>query len=377
MKFAVCYGGLDVFDTSKEAADFYLNCAGYCDPMSSEYNRYIRIYADFSSDPNIEVATDGWSDSVDCIHVHKGDKTESFDIDKQNYKEAIKKYKAGAFNLPKDLKLDEAEEVVSKFKAAPGYHEWLLFKDGKEVYSFGDLTDGLPEVCDRKSIEEYAEDLAYMLEDFSDKEKEAIKKTLADGLFRHYGEEDIKESEETENKSDLDKLIDHIENVGWWVNNESDDNELQLEIGMMSDHGEDFFFTATGKDIEELKNDIREYCYNFDIDEHVSMWIEASQNGVAGVPGAVDLVHDAESMSEYLEELADSLSGNMNESAKEKPSVRMVVDIDWETDGENPKELGLPDKVELPDWVAEDEVADYLSDEFGYLVNGCNIKYIK
>lgn len=48
----------------------------------------------------------------------------------------------------------------------------------------------------------------------------------------------------------------------------------------------------------------------------------------------------------------------------------LIVDIDWETDGEDPEEMGLPSSVTVPSDLEEDEIADYLSDEYGFLVNG-------
>jgi len=52
-----------------------------------------------------------------------------------------------------------------------------------------------------------------------------------------------------------------------------------------------------------------------------------------------------------------------------------AVNIKWETDGHD---IDLPDEVELPQYVAgidEDyDVADYLSDNFGWLVKSFNIE---
>tara|TARA_B100000287_G_scaffold49899_1_gene44198 strand:- start:2095 stop:2907 length:813 start_codon:yes stop_codon:yes gene_type:complete len=45
--------------------------------------------------------------------------------------------------------------------------------------------------------------------------------------------------------------------------------------------------------------------------------------------------------------------------------------IDWETDGQ---EVDLPKTVEVPDDLDADEIADYLSDEYGFLVNAFQIK---
>ena len=44
-----------------------------------------------------------------------------------------------------------------------------------------------------------------------------------------------------------------------------------------------------------------------------------------------------------------------------------VKEIDWETDG---VEVELPTAVTVPSDLEEDEIADYLSDQYGWLVNG-------
>lgn len=57
----------------------------------------------------------------------------------------------------------------------------------------------------------------------------------------------------------------------------------------------------------------KEYAANFDIDEHIELWIEAKRNGVKGVPSARELVYDAEAICKMLQELAAAL-------AKEEPA---------------------------------------------------------
>lgn len=49
-----------------------------------------------------------------------------------------------------------------------------------------------------------------------------------------------------------------------------------------------------------------------------------------------------------------------------------VVDIEWDTDGEDIKDL--PERVEVPIIINDDEIADFLSDEYGYCVFGFNIE---
>lgn len=58
-----------------------------------------------------------------------------------------------------------------------------------------------------------------------------------------------------------------------------------------------------------------------------------------------------------------------------------AVDIEWDTDGEGYDDeededmLGLPSWVEIPSYVDDDEIADYLSDVFGFCVIGFNIEH--
>ena len=42
-----------------------------------------------------------------------------------------------------------------------------------------------------------------------------------------------------------------------------------------------------------------------------------------------------------------------------------AINIKWDTDNEM---IDLPTEVEIPEGYSEDEVADYLSDEYGYCI---------
>ena len=48
----------------------------------------------------------------------------------------------------------------------------------------------------------------------------------------------------------------------------------------------------------------------------------------------------------------------------------LVTDIKWETDGEI---VSLPTEVEVDDNMSDDEIADYLSDTYGLLVDGFSL----
>ena len=44
--------------------------------------------------------------------------------------------------------------------------------------------------------------------------------------------------------------------------------------------------------------------------------------------------------------------------------------VDWETDRTPIEEIGLPTKVDIPNDIDGDDIADWLSDKYGFLVNG-------
>jgi hypothetical protein len=47
----------------------------------------------------------------------------------------------------------------------------------------------------------------------------------------------------------------------------------------------------------------------------------------------------------------------------------MIVYVDWETDGTPIDDIGLPIEVNVPNNIEEEDIADWLSDEYGFLVN--------
>lgn len=57
----------------------------------------------------------------------------------------------------------------------------------------------------------------------------------------------------------------------------------------------------------------------------------------------------------------------------------LVTNIDWDVDedvyedGYSEDDLGLPTEVEVPDDVDPDDVADWLSDEYGFCINSFQI----
>lgn len=109
-------------------------------------------------------------------------------------------------------------------------------------------------------------------------------------------------SEEQSRKASLNpKIIEAAEKLDWTVKEYEDGT---AEFSQYSPAGEDFSFTVNA---ENAAKEIYEYYDNFDVDDHIEMWVEAKQNGVAGVPSIRRLVEDAEEISEMLKTLAGAV----------------------------------------------------------------------
>lgn len=107
----------------------------------------------------------------------------------------------------------------------------------------------------------------------------------------------------------MDELRNYLEEKGWWVTECSYvGGRAGWEIGQHSPAGEDFSFPFEhDNNLEEAIKEIKRYADDFDIDEHVKMWVEA-QGRVSGIPDTVTLVEDAKAIQEMLDELADGVN---------------------------------------------------------------------
>ena len=54
--------------------------------------------------------------------------------------------------------------------------------------------------------------------------------------------------------------------------------------------------------------------------------------------------------------------------------MKKVTEIIWDTDGDKEALESLPTETEVPDEADDDDVADYLSDKYGYLVDALLIE---
>ena len=100
-----------------------------------------------------------------------------------------------------------------------------------------------------------------------------------------------------------EKYLDVLEKHEWRVCGYTDDGRVELE--KYSPAGEDFIICLN---VENFPEAVAEYSADFDVDDHIEMWIEARRNGVGCVPPTRELVTDAEAIAEMLRELTGALA---------------------------------------------------------------------
>lgn len=108
-------------------------------------------------------------------------------------------------------------------------------------------------------------------------------------------------------------LLEKAEELDWWWNawiEESQNSRTYVEIGQNSPAGEDFSMTIdfdAENQCDSFRDNLESYYEDFDIDEHIEMWVEAKRNGVSGVPSIRELVKDAEEIDAMILKLSQAL----------------------------------------------------------------------
>lgn len=76
-----------------------------------------------------------------------------------------------------------------------------------------------------------------------------------------------------------------------------------VEFSQESPAGEDFSFCVFYEALGDIADEIYTWWLDFDIEEHVKMWLEAKSNGVVGVPDIATLVEDAQDIDDMCKQL--------------------------------------------------------------------------
>ena len=122
-----------------------------------------------------------------------------------------------------------------------------------------------------------------------------------------------------------EKLQEVIESLDWGVTDESCPGRKIWNLNICSNAGEDFNFSAEGNSVHDMIHDIKQYAADFDPDEHAEGWVLARQNGCKGIPSVTELVHDAESLDSFLQEL--SVKVNEFEDISISEDLKCMLDL--------------------------------------------------
>lgn len=111
---------------------------------------------------------------------------------------------------------------------------------------------------------------------------------------------------------ELQRMLDKAEELDWSYTvyeEPGQNNRMYAEMEKYSPAGEDFIMTIDFKEEDQAESflkDLYDYAENFDIDEHVEMWMPS--RGKGGCPcTARELVEDAEAIAEMIKELYKEL----------------------------------------------------------------------
>ena len=112
----------------------------------------------------------------------------------------------------------------------------------------------------------------------------------------------------------LDKMLDRAEALEWICREEEGVSSFgygkvdhYIEFERYTPAGEDFLFTVFYDKAEDLPREIGSYSDDFDLDDHVYLWLQRKQNGDDTVPGVVELVDDARWIQNEVERLGVEL----------------------------------------------------------------------
>lgn len=128
------------------------------------------------------------------------------------------------------------------------------------------------------------------------------------------------------------------------------DTNMYSDVNGFRIEGEKIIF-----DIEDCSDYSEDRVSTDDLIDICDTFIECEEDGDYIIGVSVYNVEDVEEDEEY----------------QNKP-LRFATNIKWDTDGED---IDLPTRVEIPYDIDDDEIADMLSDEFGFCVYGFDVTY--
>ena len=106
------------------------------------------------------------------------------------------------------------------------------------------------------------------------------------------------------NQSWQDKVESALEDLGVYVSWYKQNQELYAECEFYSEAGENFVFSICGNSFDEFKQNLADYYWSFDSEEHAVGWYGANK----GEPDSLRvLLADADSINEQIERITRSV----------------------------------------------------------------------
>lgn len=190
----------------------------------------------------------------------------------------------------------------------------------------------------------------------------------------------------------VDELIDAIESnddLEWYVYADYSNFNLKesyLQFDGSSPAGEDISFSIDFdasklpcEQIQEIIDDLGSYYECFDTEEHVTMLLEAKNNGLSGVPDVETLVKDAKEIDDMIRQLSEFV-----DKLPKQDVIFKAVNIDYDIDEDD--ECDLPDKVEIEpikfDYAEQycennyEGIVDFVSRKTGWCVKSCRVTQV-
>lgn len=190
----------------------------------------------------------------------------------------------------------------------------------------------------------------------------------------------------------VDELIDAIESnddLKWYVSKYADYSNLKenyLQFEGSSPAGEDISFSIDFdasklpcEQIQGIIDNLGSYYEYFDTEEHVTMLLEAKNNGLSGVPDVETLVKDAKEIEDMVWQLSKFI-----DKLPKQDVIFKAVNINYDIDEDD--ECDLPDKVEIEpikfDYAEQycennyEGIVDSVSSKTGWCVKSCRVTQV-
>ena len=103
----------------------------------------------------------------------------------------------------------------------------------------------------------------------------------------------------------FNEVVRVAETLGWTVELETEDI---VAFSQYSPAGQDFSFSISFTDIEDLINEIEEYYKNYDVSYEAYLWLDVTGHGRNGAPyEMIDVYNDMAACKDMIGELSDAL----------------------------------------------------------------------